>query len=263
MRHDIRELNWSYPETVHDPLEWDELAPQLESEGVKVTEIHGYVLRTNVSVVGDNSPDALRAMLHAAGIGHVFLENLEVTPEDVKISEYDAGAFDWVTIDAVCDGIEEYNSKAERTVERCSEVRVVFAVVGGVSVGVVMADPEVAELLAKGAHEALEDIVAWNSQEVDEAQAEEVNRIAELSAELKEKILADPRFQRCGNKTDRKTYARTIWDDGDFRRFRDVFRLPGGRAVLYLCQGFVEDVYQESIGHSGGVFVLGEKVCKL
>ena len=114
------------------------------------------------------------------------------------------------------DRIDDYNAKAERTIERCSDVKVVFAVVGDVPMGIIMANPEVAELLAKDAHEVLEDIVAWDSHEVDEAQAEEVNRIAELSAELKEKILADPRFKRCGNKTDRKTYARMIWDDEDF-----------------------------------------------
>lgn len=174
MRHDIRELNWSYLETVHDPLEWDELASQLESDGVMVTEIHGYVLRTNVSVIGDNSPDALRAMLGTAGIGHVFLENLEVTPEDVRISDYDTGVFDQVTVEAVRDRIEDYNSKTERTVERCSDVKVVFAVVGEVPIGIVMADPEVAELLAKDAHEVLEDIVAWNGHKVDEAQVDEV-----------------------------------------------------------------------------------------
>ena len=263
MGHDIRELNWPYLETVHDPLEWERLASQLESDGVRVTEIHGYVLKTNVSVVGDNSPEALRAMLGAAGIGHVFLENLEVTPEDVKISGYDTAAFDQITIEAMRDRIDDFNSKAERTVERCSDVKVVFAVVGELPIGIVMVDPEVAELLAKDAHKVLEDIVAWNGHKVDEAQADEVKRISELSAELKEKILADPRFLRCGNKTDRKTYARTIWDDKDLQRFRDVFRLPSGRAVLYLCQGFVEDVYQESIGYSGEVSVLGEKVCKL
>lgn len=233
----------------------------MELDGVKVTEIHGYVLRTNISVVGDNSPDALRVMLGAAGIGHVFLEDLEVTPADVRISDYDTGAFDQITIGAVRDRIDDYNAKAERTIERCSDVKVVFAVVGDVPMGIIMANPEVAELLAKDAHEVLEDIVAWDSHEVDEAQAEEVNRIAELSAELKEKILADPRFKRCGNKTDRKTYARMIWDDEDFLRFRDVFRQPSGRAVFYLCQGFVEDVYQESIGNNGEVFLLGEKVC--
>ena len=260
MSRDIRSLNWDCLKTVQDPLDLDDLESELTRLGVHIMHIRGYASKTNISIIGDNSAKDFRRMAEAAGIRGAFVEEMEVLPEDVRISRYDEGAFDEVTIRAVRERIDEYNAVAERTISRCREVKVVFAVVGDVPIGIIMADEKVAGLLAKEPHQTLEDIVEWESRKVEEAQAEEGERLSALGRELKVIILDDPRFKSCGNKNERKEYARKIWYDPDFARFRALFRQPSGRELLGNCQAFVEDVYKESIGDGGGVWVLGQRV---
>ena len=260
MRHDIHDLNWRYLDTVHDPLEWEDTESELRSMGVGITEIRGFALRTNICIIGDNSPAALKRMLESSGARHIYLETLEVRPEDAMISRYEEAYHDDVTIEAVRDRIDEFNARAEDIVERCPEVKVAFAVVHEVPIGIVMADPEVARLLRKDLGETLTDIIEWESRSVEDAKAADAERVAELRRELKGIIREDPRFRKCGNKSERKAYAHKIWDDRSFRRFMDVFRLPNGRAVLYECQYLVEEVYQESKGEDTETYVLGERV---
>ena len=260
MSRDIRSLNWDCLKTVQDPLDLDDLESELTRLGVHIMHIRGFASKTNISIIGDNSSEDFRRMAEAAGIRGAFVEEMEAVPEDAMISRYDEGAFDEVTIKAVRERIDEYNAEAERTISRCGEVKVVFAVVGDVPIGIIMADKKVAELLAKEPHQALEDIVEWESRKVEEAQVDESERLFALARELKGIILDDPRFRSCGNKNERKEYARKIWDDPDFARFKDLFRQPSGRAVLSDCQNFVEDVYKEKVGKGDGVWVMGQWV---
>lgn len=182
----------------------------------------------------------------------------------IIIDAWDESSFDDAAIKAVRKHIDEHNKNAQELLDSSGqEVLAVVTSCGGLCVGIVMSDPDMAHILSVGTSGLLQKIIDEHYSEVSTAVAQKQADMDALREELIELIISDPEFAKCTNKIKRKAYILNFQKSRRCDKYRDLFKTITGREVQYMYTGLVEaawEQYSDQGSEKSEVWLFGEKV---